>query len=73
MKLLNIKVIPNAKQTKVISSKEELRVYVKERAEDGKANKAVIEVLAEHFNVKKTDVIIVKGEKNRKKVVKIQK
>lgn len=52
MKLLNIKVIPNAKQTKIISSEDGLKVYVKERAEDGKANKAVIEVLSEYFNVK---------------------
>ena len=43
---LNIKVIPNSKQEKVIQEEQRLKVYVKSPALEGKANKALIELLA---------------------------
>jgi uncharacterized protein (TIGR00251 family) len=39
----------------------------------GKANEAVIEVLAEFFGVKKSDIRIMSGERSREKVVEIRK
>lgn len=68
---LNIKVIPNAKQNKVLEEEGRLKVYLTAPAVEGKANKALVEFLADHFNVKKNRVRIVRGEKGREKVVEI--
>lgn len=48
-----------------------MRVYITEPAVDGKANKKLIEVLADHFKVKKYNITIVKGHKQREKTVAI--
>ena len=66
-----VKVIPNAKQRKVLQEGSTYRVYVKSAPEDGKANQEVIEVLADFFHVKKTRVEILKGHTSRKKVVEV--
>ncbi|HEC87117.1 MAG TPA: DUF167 domain-containing protein, partial [Thermoplasmatales archaeon] len=47
-------------------------VYVNVPAKDGKANRALIETLADFFNVKKRDIKIVSGEKSREKIVQIE-
>ena len=71
--LIKIKVIPNAKKNKVVESEGLFKVYVNAPAVDGKANKALIEVLSEYFNVRKSSVRIVRGEKSREKVVEVNK
>ncbi|MFA5103852.1 MAG: DUF167 domain-containing protein [Candidatus Margulisiibacteriota bacterium] len=68
---LNIKVFPRASKNRIIEENGRLKVYVTSPAVDGKANKAVIESLAEHFDVRKRSVIIVSGEKSREKTVEI--
>ena len=69
---IKIKVIPNAKENKIIEG-EILKVYVKSPPVEGKANKIVISLLAKNFGVKKSDVKIVSGFKSREKVVEILK
>ncbi len=69
--LIKIKVIPNAKKNKVVESEGLFKVYVNAPAVDGKANKALIEVLSEYFDVRKSSVRIVRGEKSREKVVEV--
>ena len=54
-----------------VSETGELTVYVRERAVDGAANKAVIELLAEHFDVSKGAVEIESGQSSRYKRVQI--
>lgn len=71
MKKIKIKVIPNAKKAKILQEGELFKVYVNAPAVDGKANKAVIEVLSEHFNIRKSGIKIVRGEKSREKVIEI--
>ena len=46
-------------------------VYLRERAVDGKANTALIEVLAKHFGVARSRVQIVRGHSSRLKFVRI--
>jgi len=61
------------------SSKEEVadlggdryKVYMHEPAVEGKANKRLIEMLAEHFGAKKSGIRIVSGLKSRNKVAEI--
>lgn len=69
--LIKIKVIPNAKKNKVVESEGLFKVYVNAPAVDGKANKALIKVLSEYFDVRKSSVRIIRGEKSREKVVEV--
>ncbi|MFH0731713.1 MAG: DUF167 domain-containing protein [Candidatus Omnitrophota bacterium] len=71
MRTVKIRVIPKAKINSVEKFADSLKVRVSAAAIDGKANKALIEVLAQHFNIKKSQVRIVSGEKSRDKVIKI--
>jgi len=64
---LELKVIPNAHRNELKGN----RLYLSAPAVDNKANEALVEVLAEHYNVKKNQVKIVKGHSSRQKVVKI--
>lgn len=70
--ILNIKVIPNAKKEQIKEEGNRLKVYLNAPALEGKANKALIGFLASHFNVKKSYVAILRGEKTREKVVEIK-
>ncbi|MBU0478561.1 YggU family protein [bacterium] len=71
MKLINIRVIPNAKKNNVSEDQGKLKVHISAPAIDGKANKALIKVLAEHFKIKKNHIRIIKGAKSREKAVEI--
>jgi len=48
-----------------------LLVYVREPPVDGKANAAVIKLLAEYYNVSKSRISIVRGRTSRIKIVHI--
>lgn len=48
-----------------------LTVYVQQRAVDGQANSAVIDLLAKHFGVAKSRVEILRGHASRTKTVRI--
>jgi uncharacterized protein len=69
---LPVTVKPNAKSAAVTKLTEtEYRVTLHASAQDGKANRALIEVLAHYFHVPKSAIMIVRGEFARKKLVKI--
>ena len=68
-----IRVIPRAKKNQVVAANDDLlKVYVTPPPTEGKANKAVVELLAEHFSVPKSSIHIIKGLKSRNKLVKIE-
>lgn len=69
----NVRVITNAKQNKIVEEAGRIKVYLTAPPVEGKANKALIELLAEYFKVKKKQIVIVRGEKSRDKVLKIRK
>ncbi len=71
MKVINVRVRPNAKKNDISEEVGQLKVYVKPPAIGGKANKALIEVLAEFFNVNKSDIKIIRGERSREKVIEV--
>ncbi len=70
---LNVKVFPNAKQEKLIMEEGRSRVYLSAPPVEGKANKALIVFLAEHFHVKKSMITIISGLTKREKLVEIRK
>lgn len=51
----------------------ELLVHVREPAIDGKANRAVIDLLSDYYDVPKTRIEIVRGLTNTIKVIKVDK
>ena len=70
--LIRVYVTPNAKQARVVKVSEDyFDVWVDERAEGGRANKRLLEILAEHFKVHKSRISILRGTKSRDKTVQV--
>jgi uncharacterized protein (TIGR00251 family) len=68
---IQVKVKPNSKTEEVIRDGEVYTVRVKEPPKEGKANRAVVKLLAEHFNVPRSAVTIISGLNSRTKVIEI--
>jgi len=66
-----IKVILNAKEESVELKDGVLVVRVNKVPENGKANEAVVKLLAKHFKVAKNQVKIIRGLTGRNKIVEI--
>ncbi|HOX54778.1 MAG TPA: DUF167 domain-containing protein [Candidatus Omnitrophota bacterium] len=70
--IINIKVVASAKKNLIKKENDYLKVYVSSPAVEGKANKAVLELLCEHFGVKKDKISIIKGLHSSRKSVEIK-
>jgi uncharacterized protein (TIGR00251 family) len=68
---LEIRVIPNAKQSSVDMKNGMFHIRTTAKAADGKANEAVVKLLAEHFGVAKSSIRIVRGHTARTKLVEV--
>jgi len=71
VKTVQVRVMPRAKRNEVKERDGGYRVYLTAAPVDGKANKALLEVLAEHLDVKRSQLKIIKGERSRDKVVRV--
>ncbi len=70
---ISVKVKPNNKQEKIKKiSQDEFLTWIKSPAKEGKANKAVIKVLADYFSVSKSNIVLIKGEKSKNKIFEIK-
>lgn len=54
-------------------SSDEIVAYLREKPHDGEANAALLKLLAEYYDVSKSQVVIKVGGKSHKKVVEILK
>ena len=70
--IVNIKVFPRAKKNQIKAENGIIKVYTAAPAVDNKANFAVLEMLAEFFHVRKSQVEIKQGHKSRNKVIEIK-
>ncbi len=68
---IDVKVITNAKKREISVTDSSLKVKLKSLPRDGRANEELIEYLAECFCVRKSDIHIVRGERERKKVISL--
>ena len=69
---ISLTVKPNARHASIEKiSESEFRIAVRAPAQEGAANRAVIEALAEFFAVPKSTIRIVRGQSSRKKLVEI--
>jgi uncharacterized protein len=67
-----VTVKPNAKRADITPiSDTEFRVAVPAPAQDGKANEAVVEILAGYFRVPKSTITILRGHSARKKLIEL--
>ncbi len=70
---LSINVIPNASKSELVSKDVTgWKVRLAAPPVDGKANQALIEFLADHFDCAKSSIQIIKGQTGKKKIVDIQ-
>jgi uncharacterized protein len=70
---ISVKVKPNAKQEKIEKVTEShFLVWIKEKPQEGKANKAAIKVLSQYFGVPQSRVILLKGQSSREKIFEIK-
>lgn len=75
--LLSLKVSPNASKNQLgkimVDAKGHsvLKVFVMAVPEDGKANQAVIDLLAKNFHLKKSQFTIYRGETDKNKTILI--
>lgn len=69
---INVLVKPNAKYSQVIKISDfDYKVSVDALPENNEANKRLIEILAEHFEVPRSFISIVRGFRSKNKIVDI--
>jgi uncharacterized protein len=66
---IEVKVVTNAKKRAIVSVGSGLKVKLTSLPIDGRANEELIEYLSTLFHVRKSDIRIIRGEKERKKVI----
>jgi len=72
--LINIEVKPGAKTNGILGIDEWrdcIGVRIKARAEKGRANKELIQLLASLLSLPSSNFLIIKGERTRRKSVKV--
>jgi uncharacterized protein YggU (UPF0235/DUF167 family) len=70
---LQVKVFPKSSREELIEKGGIIKAYVKAAPERGKANKALIELIAKKYKVSKAGVTILKGITGRNKIVEVLK
>ena len=68
---IQVKVKPNSKTEELSQERDSFIVKVKEPPKEGKANRAVIKLLAEHFGVPQSQVRILSGFRSKNKVIEV--
>jgi len=68
---IHVKVKPSSKTEELSREGDSFVVKVKEPPKEGKANQAVIKLLAEHFSVPQNQVRILSGSRSRNKVIEV--
>lgn len=66
-----IKVKPNSKTEEVSQAGDTFVVKIKEPPKEGRANQAVIKLLAKYFSVSQGQVRILSGLKSKNKVIEV--
>ncbi|MFA5070703.1 MAG: DUF167 domain-containing protein [Patescibacteria group bacterium] len=69
--VIKVKVFPKARINQISRQGDFLKVKITAPPEKGRANKALIKLLAEYFDVSKSRVAILAGEKSRTKEIEI--
>jgi uncharacterized protein (TIGR00251 family) len=68
---IKVRVTPRSSREEVVKTGDDYVVRVKALPREGKANEAVIKLLAEYFRVSRSSVRITSGLSGRNKIVEI--
>ncbi|MGQ9545890.1 MAG: DUF167 domain-containing protein [Dehalococcoidia bacterium] len=68
---IQVKVRPSSRTEELRRESDSFIVKVKEAPREGKANQAVIKLLAEHFGVPQSQVRILSGFRSKNKVIEV--
>ena len=68
---IQVKVKPNSSTEELSREGDSVMVKVKEPPQEGKANQAVIKLLAHHFGVPQSQIKILSGFRSRNKVIEV--
>ena len=72
MATVSVKVVPSARADRVVGRYgDALKIQVSAPPEDGKANKAVLQVLADALGVKVNQLELVRGHARPRKVIRV--
>jgi uncharacterized protein (TIGR00251 family) len=70
---LIVKVTPKAKLNKIVrADKQTYHIYTTAPPDKGKANQAIVKLLAKHLNLPKSSLTIIKGQTSRQKIIQIK-
>ena len=70
---IKVRVVPNSKKESIQElDNATYRIKVREKAMEGRANEAVLKLIAKHIGVSITDVRIVHGFTSREKIIGIK-
>lgn len=72
--LTKVKVYPDSDENSIIKKADDsYAVKVKEKAERGEANRAVVKILSDYFHLSANKIRLVKGGKKQNKIFEIEK
>lgn len=69
--IIEVRVITNAKKKELKFEGDSLKVKITALPKEGRANTALIEYLADFFGIKKSEIKIIKGEKEKRKLISL--
>ena len=69
--IIEVRVITNAKKKELKFEGDSLKVKITALPKEGRANTALIEYIADFFGVKRSEVKIIKGEKEKRKLISL--
>lgn len=78
-RLISVRLTPGASKNSVngwdkdVSGNDILKVSVTAIPENGKANQALIKLLSKHWKIAKSEIVIIKGETERHKILSVPK
>jgi len=69
---IKVKVKPDSRTEEINQEGDSFVVKVKEPPKEGRANQAVIKLLAQHFDIPQSQVRILSGFKSKNKVIEVK-
>jgi uncharacterized protein (TIGR00251 family) len=69
---IKVRVAPRSSRDEVVKTGDDYLVRVKAQPREGKANEAVIKLLADYFGVTRSSIRIISGLNGRNKMVEIK-
>jgi uncharacterized protein YggU (UPF0235/DUF167 family) len=69
---ISVTVKPNSRQNKVEKSESGYLIWTQASPTENKANKAVVELLADYLNVPKSRITIIAGLKSKRKIIDLK-